>query len=218
MAEGGVVVSYGWPIPLPCDQVIFDSEKRIFQAAQHLLEMGHRKIGMCFHGLISTEENGDLHGFKRALEQYSVPLRREWLFAGGKYEIGGAKFAAEFLQWEEKPTALCIINDDSASAFINVLAQNGVSVPNDVSVISFDDTPTARYAYVPLTSASYPLQEIAQHVVELTSSRLEGFQGALRRVEVQSHLIERQSCAPPCSALGRPTERKSHTACATSEE
>jgi DNA-binding LacI/PurR family transcriptional regulator len=131
------------------------------------------------------------------LEQYSVPLRPEWLFAGGKYELGGAKLAAEFLQWKEKPTALCIINDRSASAFVNVLAQNGVSVPNDVSVVSFDDTLTAHYAYVPLTSVSYPLQEIAQHIVEMTISRLEGYQGAPRRIEVHSHLVERRSCAPP---------------------
>jgi DNA-binding LacI/PurR family transcriptional regulator len=195
--EGGVLISYGSPIPLRCDQVFFDQSKRAFLATRHLLQLGHRDIGFCFHHRAVNLGDELYKGFSCALEEYGIRVREEWLFGGGEYEIGGARLAAAYLEWKEKPTALCVVNDDSASAFVNVLAQNGVRVPADVSVVGFDDTPAACYAFVPLTSVSYPVKEIAKHIVELTDSRLKGFQGAPRQVEVYSQLAQRQSCAPP---------------------
>jgi DNA-binding LacI/PurR family transcriptional regulator len=195
--EGGVLVSYGSPISLPCDQVLFDESKRALLATRHLLQLGHRDIGFCFHNCVVDLGDAFYKGFSCALEEYGIPVREKWLFGGGEYEIGGARFAAAYLEWNEKPTALCIVNDDSASAFVNILAQNEVRVPEDVSVVGFDDTPAARYAFVPLTSVSYPGKEIASHIVDMTVSRLQGFQGAPRQVEVYSQLAQRQSCAPP---------------------
>lgn len=104
--------------------------------------------------------------------------------------------AEAFLAWPEKPTALCIVNDVSASAFVTVLARNGLRVPDDVSVVGFDDAPAARYALVPLTTVSYPLETIGRHVVEFTRSRLKGYAGPPRKVAVQSELIIRNSSAP----------------------
>jgi DNA-binding LacI/PurR family transcriptional regulator len=192
--EGGVLVSYGSPIPIPCDQVLFDTSKRALLATRHLLQLGHRDIGFCFHNRVVDLGDAMYDGFSCALEEYGVPVREKWLFGGGEYEIGGARLAAAYLDWKEKPTGLCIVNDDSASAFVNVLAQNGVRVPHDVSVVGFDDTPAARYAFVPLTSVSFPGKEIADHIVDMTVSRLKGFQGAPRQVEVYSQLAQRQSC------------------------
>jgi DNA-binding LacI/PurR family transcriptional regulator len=104
--------------------------------------------------------------------------------------------AEAFLTWPEKPTALCIVNDVSASTFVTVLARSGLKVPDDVSVVGFDDAPAARYALVPLTTVSYPLEAIGRHVVEFTQSRLKGYKGPPRKVVMQSELITRCSSAP----------------------
>jgi DNA-binding LacI/PurR family transcriptional regulator len=193
--EGGVVVSYGKMVGLDCDQVILDITDQAYLATLHLLGLGHRDIGFCFHGLHS-QESGELVGFSRALAEFGVEVQEKWLFTGGDYEKGGARLAEAYLSWPEKPTAFCIINDVSSSAFINVLAQNGVRVPDDISVVGFDDSYAAHYALVPLTSISYPLEEITHHVVEMTVRRLQGFSGAPCHAEVSSHLVERQSSAP----------------------
>jgi DNA-binding LacI/PurR family transcriptional regulator len=196
--EGGIVVSYGTEIDLDCDQVPFDSEHRAYTAARHLLELGHQKIGFCFHGPVpqNRNESDQLAGFSRALEEFGASVQVKWLFAGGDYEEGGARLAEAFLTWPEKPTALCIVNDVSASTFVTALARNGRKVPDDVSVVGFDDAPAARYALVPLTTVSYPLDTIGRHVVEFTHSRLQGYDGPPRKLVVQSELIIRNSSAP----------------------
>jgi DNA-binding LacI/PurR family transcriptional regulator len=193
--EGGAVIGYGDRMKLECDQVIFDSMHRAYLAARHLLELGHREIGFCFHSAV-PQGGEDFDGFSRAMAEFDAPIRKEWIFGGGNYEEGGARLAEAFINWPEKPTGLCIINDVSASTFITTLYKNGLSVPDDVSVVGFDDAPAARYALVPLTSVSYPLTAISHHVVEFTRSRLEGYHGAPRTVVVPSELVSRSSTAP----------------------
>jgi DNA-binding LacI/PurR family transcriptional regulator len=123
-------------------------------------------------------------------------VQNDWVFEGGNYEEGGARLAEAYLSWDKKPTGLCIVNDVSASAFVTALARKGMSVPEDVSVVGFDDSRAARYALVPLTSVSYPLDFIGRHVVEFTHSRLQGYDGPPRTIVAQSELVIRSSTAP----------------------
>lgn len=190
--EGGIVVTHGLQCDLKCDQVVFDGAERVQQAVEHLASLGHEKIGFCLHTCLSTEHS-ELHGFRDALKSRKLPVHEEWIFGGGNYEEGGARLAEAFLSWSEKPTAICIVNDVSASAFITALAQRGLQVPQAVSVVGFDDSQAARYALVPITSVSYPLEQITDHVVEMACSRLEGFTGQPRRADVKGVLAVRQS-------------------------
>jgi DNA-binding LacI/PurR family transcriptional regulator len=194
--EGGIVVNYGSLVELSCDQVLFDMKARAYQAARHLLELGHREIGFCFHGPIDNNAP-EMIGFLRALEEFDVVLNEQWLFCGGNYEEGGARLAKAFLSWSKRPTALCIINDVSASVLLNVLFQRGLSVPKDVSVVGFDDVLAARYALVPLSTVTYPLEESGTRIVEFTQSRFKGYDGLPRQHTVESELIIRSSSAPP---------------------
>lgn len=195
MEEGGMVVSYGMPVDLKCDQVQFEIEPRAYMAARHLLELGHRDIGLCFHGPFSSKSL-EYQGFARALKKWDVPLQEKWMFKGGDYEVGGARLAEAFLSWPEKPTGLCIINDVSASAFIATLARHGLSVPGDISVVGFDNEPAARHGLVPLTTVTYPLELIGSRIVEFTQTRLQGYNGLPREVSIESELITRNSSAP----------------------
>jgi hypothetical protein len=85
-------------------------------------------------------------------------------------------------------------NDAAASSFVNHLHRKGVCVPEDVSVIGYDDTSMERNALVTLTSISHPAQVIADSVVELILSRIEKrYSGPARLVEVKAAIIERES-------------------------
>ncbi|HEX8834548.1 MAG TPA: LacI family DNA-binding transcriptional regulator [Abditibacteriaceae bacterium] len=195
MQEGGVVTGYGEKMELDCDQVCFDLSLRSYLAARHLLELGHRELGYCFHSEVIDHDSMELAGFARAMEEFGAPVQEEWLFCGGNYEEGGARLAEAFLSWTKKPTGICIVNDVSASTFVTTLFRNGIHVPDDVSVVGFDNVQAARYALVPLTTVSYPLEAIGRHAVELTHSRLKGYHGPPRMVEVESELIIRSSTA-----------------------
>jgi DNA-binding LacI/PurR family transcriptional regulator len=200
VAEGGTVVCYGYPDQEVSgyDQVVFDEDDNTYQAARYLLELGHRDIGLYIPGARKREEPRFV-GFCRALEEWNVAVRSDWFFSSRElYEEGGAAMATRLLALDERPTAMCIVNDHAASAFVNEVQRGGLRVPHDLSVVSHDDSPVARYCAVPLTTVSHPVETVAQHVVELMCSRLDGtYQGAPRRVIVEGDLVVRDSAVAP---------------------
>jgi DNA-binding LacI/PurR family transcriptional regulator len=107
---GGIVVSYDDPIPLKCDQVIFDREDNGYKGAYHLLEQGHRKIGVgiattaeWLSGDVSATQSRRLAGWQRALQDFGAPVRKEWIFHASTYEQGGAEMARRFLALSVRP-------------------------------------------------------------------------------------------------------------------
>ncbi len=202
---GGIVVAYDVALPLDCDQVIFDREHNAYLAARRLLECGHRDIG------IGMSHPGDPHelnepqiarlqGFRRALDEFGAPFHEEWFFKNPTYEKGGAAMAQAFLKLKKRPTALCIVNDYVALAFMVEMLRAGVKVPGDVSIIGHDNQPIAEYCPVPLTCVSQPVEDIARKVVELLLQRLDGDVAPPRIVSIRGELVERQSVAAPFAA------------------
>ncbi len=197
-AEGGQAVCFGYPDELlqpACDEVIFDTCDNTYRAAQHLVELGHRDIGLYVPGAPHGKETR-LPGFYRALEEAGIAVRLEWLFLNNHklYEEGGAWMAQQFLSLNERPTAMCIVNDVAAAAFVNEITRAGLQVPQDVSIVSHDDWPAARYCIVPLSTASHPLETIAHQTVEFLTERLDGtYQGPPRRALIRGELVIRQS-------------------------
>jgi DNA-binding LacI/PurR family transcriptional regulator len=204
-SRGGILVGYDMPLPLSCDQVIFDREDNAYQAARYLLEQGHRKIGVgvsrfpAVHppGAVELPQTIRLRGVRRALGEAGLSLPDDWLFQNGPYEEGGEEMAARFLAMKDRPTGLCIVNDYVALAFMDELLQAGVKVPGDVSIVSHDNQPITRHCPVRLTSVSHPVPEIVQAVVEMLADRLDGYDGSPRTQVIRGELVQRQSVAPP---------------------
>ena len=201
---GGIVISYDVPVPVSCDQVVFDREDNAYQAAHHLLRHGHRRLGIGMSNTapwLSGPSDGPqsfrLHGFGRALEEFAVPVRPEWCFRTAAYEQGGAEMARQFLHMAERPTGLCIINDYVALAFMVEVIRAGVRIPHDVSVVGHDDQPIAAYCPTPLTSVSHPTHQIARAVVALLLDRLAGSQEPPKTVVIRGKLMTRASVSAP---------------------
>ncbi len=205
--DGGILATYDVPVPLDCDQVVFDREDNAYQAARYLLERGHRRIGIAMSSTApwaahtpNAPQTLRLQGFRRALQEFGALLREEWLFAIPTYEQGGAEMARRFLRLRERPTGLCIVNDYVALAFMVEIMRTGLRVPQDVSIVSHDNQPVAAYCPVPLTSVSQPVERIAEAVVKMVLYRLEGGDAPPRRVILKGDLVERESAgAPPAS-------------------
>jgi len=197
--KGGRVVAYDVPVDLKCDKVLFDRSQNTYTAARHLLDMGHRQIGFYVGSWPVAGNNPRLHGLKDALGEFNAPLLKEWLdFADNikrrPEENLGVQLAEFYLAQKSRPTAMCIVNDMMALAFINTVRAHGLRVPEDVSVIGHDDLPFTKT--LDLTSVSHPVRIIADEVVQLLMDRLEGnYEGKPRTHTVHGELHVRQSTA-----------------------
>ena len=199
--EGGLVISFNEPADLECDQVWFDREDNNYQSACYLLQLGHRAIGLWMTSPEEATVSPRLQGFRRALREWGVAERPEWPLQSGHYtcnEQSGAELAAQLLAMNERPTALCIVNDSAAQACVAELQRGGVRVPEEISVISHDDLPIARYGAVPLTAMTHPVQETAHAIVDLLRARIENHDDSPpQRIVLRGELRVRDSTAPP---------------------
>ncbi len=203
-SEGGIVVSYDVAVPLECDQVVFDREDNAYRGAKYLIEQGHTRLGIALSNVqqnpsasLNNPQNARVQGFRRALREADLPLRDEWVFLNATYEAGGAEMARHFLDSNDRPTGLCIVNDYVALAFMVEVMRAGVRVPEDISVVGHDNQPVASYCPVPLTSVSQPTAQIAHAVVEMLLERVAGSDVPPRTVEIRGDFIERQSVCRP---------------------
>jgi LacI family transcriptional regulator len=200
--EGGIVVylRYGDPVDADADQVIFDDEDNSYRAARHLLELGHRRLGFFKVGL-GRHYGPRFDGFLRALREFGVAFREEWHFFGGEIASQGEGGAVAAGQWlalpeAERPTGVCVVNDQTAQGFIVRVFEAGLSVPEDVSVVGCDDQPPAAYGRVPLTTAAHPVRAMAESVVSLLLERMSGYGGPPRRVVHRGEIVVRASTRP----------------------
>ena len=171
--EGGFVVCYDEPADIPCDQVIVDWSISSSLAIMHLMELGHRHIGFYKMGT-PDPVSFYTHGFRNAMARHGLDVREEWIFSGGMHGEGGAAAAEHFMTLKERPTAMCFSEELSAAGFISEVQRGGYTVPRDVSIISMTDLLIARYLSIPLTTVATPAEAVAESVVELLCSRIEG--------------------------------------------
>lgn len=197
--NGGIVLTYDIALPIQCDQVVFDREDNSYQAARYLLEQGHRDLGLSislpphWEHKYNVPQDLRLRGFKRALEEFKAPFRPEWIFENPTYEAGGAILAEKFLSLKKRPSALCIVNDYVALAFMTQIMRAGLRVPDDVSIIGHDNQPIADYCPVPLTCVSQPVEQTIEAIVKLLEARLEGITKTPQTITINGEIVPRQS-------------------------
>lgn len=198
--EGGVLVCdcYGLPLDIDCDQVIFDEADNTYQAARHLLELGHRAIGLFVVG--QSEPSGPrLEGFARALAEFDLAPNPRWMLHSQKHgdcEDDGVDAAHQFLALTERPRAMCIVNDRVAVAFCSEVQNAGVSIPDQLSVVGHDDRPIARFGAVPLSSVSHPIERVAKSLIALLLKRIEEQNDEpAQHIWMRGELVQRQSSA-----------------------
>src|SRR5947199_2473125 len=167
------------------------------QAMRHLLELGHRRIAQITgpRGWVATEDRR--RGYHSALAAAGI-LPRPELEVGSDFEIGGGVEAAGYLlDLPEPPTAIFAFNDNLAIGAIQAARARGVSVPEDLSVVGFDDIEHATIVTPTLTTVRQPLAEMGRTPVSLLIRLLERQRFETLRVELATRLVVRESTAPP---------------------
>jgi LacI family transcriptional regulator len=125
--------------------------------------------------------------------------RVESLILKGNYSVEGGRDAVErLLRLKRRPTAVFARNDLSAFGVISVLQKHGVKIPEDVSVVGFDDLPAAAQVHPTLTTVRQPIEELGRTAVNTLLAMKAGLNAATTQVTLPTDLIVRQSTAEPC--------------------
>jgi LacI family transcriptional regulator len=142
--------------------VASNDREAVTEAVQFLYTQGHKLIGLIAgpHGFRSAAERR--RGFEDALASASLKLPRS-LIAQGNYTFESGIAAAEkLLDLSPRPTAIFSSNDEMAAGVIHAARERGIAVPEELSVIGFDDTPIASHIWPPLTTVRWPIVSMAR--------------------------------------------------------
>jgi LacI family transcriptional regulator len=164
-------------------------------ATQHLLDLGHRQIAYLGGPAAAVCNQARMHGYRGAMEAAGVPVPDGYVRTGRfSYEHGIAGGAA-LLDLPQPPTAVFAGSDETALGVIEAARSRGLRIPEDLSVVGFDDTPVARLAAPPLTTIRQPLREMGAVAVR-TALRLAASERVYsHHVELATELVVRQSTA-----------------------
>jgi LacI family transcriptional regulator len=164
-------------------------------ATRHLLELGHRRVGMIGGPREMLCSRARVDGYRAALETAGVPVDPELIRHGDFHVEKAYEEGRKLLALSDRPTAIFAGSDLQAFGLYEAARVLGLQVPRHLSVIGFDDLPMARWAWPPLTTIRQPLTEMAA-----TATRLVLGHGGERRVELATSLVVRQSTAPPAGS------------------
>ena len=166
-------------------------------AMRHLLELGHRRIGAVTGppGWVATEARRE--GYRAALARAGIPFDPALEVASDFERAAGASAAAVLLSLPEPPTAIFAFNDAIAVGTMRAAHELGVRVPEELSVIGFDDIAYATMVGPMLTTVRQPLGELGRTAVNLLLRLLERPGSEPRQIELSTRLVVRDTTAPP---------------------
>ena len=194
----------------PFFSVTVDDLKGGYLGTKHLLEMGHRRIGFIgnLHGISSAEDR--FCGFKKALQEYGVDIDRNLVISADFYQESGYTAMREILPWHERGlSAVFAASDLMALGAIKAIIEAGLKVPDDISVVGFDNMPNADLLVVPLTTITSPIHKLGETAaVKLLK--------LLRKEQVEYHtkldvdLVVRSSTSIPGRSRQLPEHEAQH--------
>lgn len=190
----------------PVDKILTDNEQGGYLAGQYFIQLGHRHIG-CILGPADIILSADrLAGFRRALSEAGVELPDEAIAFGDFQYEGGQTAMAELLKRGHPLTAVFAANDLMAIGAIHSLHNAHLRVPQDISIIGFDNVLLSAIVSPSLTTIAQPIEEIGQQTISVLLKRIKQQTHAPTRILLPTVLIERESC---CIHLqGKEVEQK----------
>ncbi|PRY46282.1 LacI family DNA-binding transcriptional regulator [Umezawaea tangerina] len=201
LADGVHMVFLNGATPaLDVPDVTVDEQLAGYTATRHLVELGHRRVGFVSGPSRSLPSRLKRAGWAAALEEASLPAESEFVAHGPFGPQGGAAAAGVLLD-SVRPTAVICSSDHMAFGVLREARLRGLSVPEDLSIVGFDDIPLASFCSPALTTLAQPIEEMAAAAVDELVNRLDPDRkrrgsGNYTRV-FRPRLVVRESTAPP---------------------
>lgn len=180
-----------------CSVVYSDNIEGARLAVNYLYELGHRKIAH-----IAGDETIDagatrIKGYELAMQELNLPIRPGYLVNAGFFSVEEGKQAMErLLELDDQPTAVFVAGDQMAIGVIEAIHEHGLHVPNDISVIGYDDIEMIQYITPKLTTIRQDTDEIGEAAAELLLEQMTAKERLIERRIIPVRLVERASCAP----------------------
>lgn len=177
--------------------VLADNVTGARSAVDHLLGLGHRRIGFVAGRRDLESAAGREEGYRQALTAAGLPVDEGLIRSGDFLERASADAARGLLAGRDRPTAIFAANDLSAITAMAVARSLGLVVPRDLSVVGFDNVPESAMAVPPLTTIDQHIQAMGRRAVELLLELLEGAASEPRHEMIATSLVVRGTSAAP---------------------
>ncbi len=165
-----------------------------YLATRHLLDLGHRRIGLISGPAYASSNAGRVAGYREAMDEAGAAIDPAWI-TGDSFSIdAGVEAAATLMGLREPPTAIFAVNDNTAIGAMSTLRRLGLDIPGDVSLVGYNDIPIVSRLGTPMTTVRVPFDQIASAALDLLSHDPKG--SPRMRVATPT-LIPRRSTAAP---------------------
>ncbi len=163
-------------------------------ATEYLIDLGHRRIGFLAGRRDLESARLRQQGYRRALEKAGIPFDKDLVRIGG-YRADSARTAArELLDRTDRPTAIFAANDTSGIETIAAARELGLSVPEDLSVVGFDNVPESALSEPPLTTVDQSVERMGFEAVRMVLDLIDDPARDVEQVTLPTRLVERGSC------------------------
>jgi LacI family transcriptional regulator len=176
--------------------IVSDNYHGAYQAVEYLISLGHRRIGFIAGAPHTSSAFERLEAYRAALEHHGITFDPTLVAAGNFIQTDGFRAAQSLLALDPRPTALFAANDVSAFGAMDAIRSRGLSIPEDISVVGFDDIPRASQVYPALTTVRQSLQEMGKKSTQLLLRYIHDPSLPTERIVLDTQLIVRDSCRP----------------------
>ena len=177
-----------------------DYHHGIRQGVQHLAALGHRNIAFISGPMRLHSAQSRLSAFSKSLTECGIAINQDWIVEGDHTLEGGIVAAEKLLSQVKLPTAAICSNDMTAIGVLHKIYRAGLRVPDDFSIIGFDDIHMARVTIPPLTSIQMSRSELARAAVNALRAHVEGTP-THREYRIDTKLVVRESTGYPPGAM-----------------
>lgn len=168
-------------------------------ATRYLAELGHRRIGFIGGGEAPYLAQQRLAGFRDGIQAGGIRRKQVVIVHGDFTRESGYHLGRTLLRRRSRPTAIFAANDPMAVGALDAAHELGLSLPGDLSIVGFDDTPMATHVTPALTTVARPYREMGGRAIELLVQSIDAAHddGQAHQVDLETRLVIRQSTAPP---------------------
>lgn len=175
------------------DSVLIDNFQAGYQAVMHLIELGHKHIGFIKGPGVSSASSQRFAGYKQAIFNYGLPFDERFVMESDLKMDTGRMLAGEFLKMDKRPTAMVVVNDMTAIGLMDGCRSAGVRIPEDLSIVSFDNVPMAAMYGIELTTIDQHVDEMGEKAALLMLKQLKNKKTKPERIIMEPTLIIRKT-------------------------
>lgn len=178
------------------DRVISDYREVTLEIMQHLLSLGHKRIGFIYGIAVPELGNDRLHAYQESLRTAGLPLDPSLVVECGPTVEDSYHATQQLLALPNRPTALLAINDLLAVGALRAIGDLNLHVPQDISVIGYDNIPLSKYLVPRLSTASKNGERMGREAIRLLLARLQDPERPCQTIRLPARLILRESIGP----------------------